>query len=221
MQFLSLAVLTVFLLFTAPATAYKLPFDSVQPLAWDSGNGIHNHCTAWATQIGDYQFWVSAAHCAMDDDGNPDTSREYYIKGKRARLATWNGALDVAFFSGISVKPLSVSVGANLDPLTEIIVIGYPQGVTRPFVFKGTVVNGAFEYEDDPLHRAYAIYQVPVAGAGSGSPVFDQSGMVVGMWQAMTCAMPQLVTYCPVSVGITVLNLQKALAEQHTHLSLR
>lgn len=220
MQFLSLAVLTVFLLLAAPTTAYKLPFESVAALAWDAGNGLRNHCTTWATQLGDYQYWISAAHCATDSDGNPDPSRDYYIKGKRAYLAAWNGTLDIAFFRGTSVRPLAVSVGSDLEPLTEIIVVGYPQGSPKPFVFKGTVVNGAFEYEDDPLHRTYAIYQIPVAGGASGSPVFDRAGVVVGMLQAMTCEMPQFVTYCSVSVGITVLNLQKALTEQRTHLSL-
>jgi len=173
----------------------------IQGLAWlDEDGSYRNHCTAWARkievpQVGTFIHWVTAGHCIVDEDGNPDLDRDYRIAGKRAYPISMNAQLDLAELSGpenvdgLSVEDVKNAPRVGKDPI-------WSEG--HPFGWLVTVHTEG--YVAAQLEEGYYLLQLPVAPGDSGAPVLNKRGRVIGMVQNTFCQ-GFWQGFCPVGGG--------------------
>lgn len=197
-----------------PASASKLSdqASAIQPLQWQDEDGTwRNHCTAWATRIGDTQIWVTAGHCIVKDVNGvwePDLEKHFRIGGKDAILHADNLEMDVAeLLGGPSVsKPLPIAL-KNAQIADPIHAIGYPFGWEKSMYTQGVVSNDAYVLPGDNSGIPYAIYNLAGAPGMSGSPVLSKDGAVVGIIQITLCV-GFWQGFCPMVGGLTTPNLR-------------
>ncbi len=186
------------LLFHKPAHQFGWS-DMVQPLAWtsmimDMEEGaiemkVKNHCTAWSYRSNEKLHWITAGHCVLNEDGSYD-DEDYQVQGSPVYVEDYDYLNDIASLTpdldnGVPGHQIAKDEPAvDNDPRTpSLIVRGHPLGYDALFTTFGYMSVLAWHDPQDKDGVIYNVYQVPIAGGNSGSPVYDREGKVVGLLQ--------------------------------------
>lgn len=197
-----LLVTLCLLALVTPAISRTPQVYPIQPLAWTDPDGeVRNHCTTWARRIevpevGVFVHWVTAAHCIMGPDREPNLDRDYRIGGLQAHPISWNPELDLAELVGREdVRGLDIATLPAPKVGAEVHAEGYPLGWPERFFTKGYVALTDW--------RGYTLWGFAGARGMSGAPVLDKSNKVVGLIQITFCE-----DFCPVLGGATLEQLR-------------
>lgn len=127
------------------------------------------YCTA--AHIGGDQ-WLTAGHCAAVAEGFPSTIAGHPVAQIRYTMSPDIGVLTVpgtSYYPALRVATRPMRFG------DKVHYIGYPgyAGLMHRGVFEGTVGNRGYDQEVEIL--------VFLDGGGSGSPLLNEDGEIVGV----------------------------------------
>ena len=148
------------------AIAQALP--SVVQVVTDQGTGTAFYYAE--------DWLVTAAHVVVDAERitlHSDTDTP-------AELAAWDSTVDVAFLHapGASGEPIPWGYDTELQPGSELVIVGYPSGVTG----SASVTDGRLSrMVQHPGYLTFLQTNAAVNPGNSGGPVINECGEVVGM----------------------------------------
>lgn len=154
------------------AAAPKI-LSSITPLQFSaSDDSLQNYCTAGKIN-GEKGLWLTAAHCVDD---------HMYMQGKPVFVIDVNEAKDLA----VVMSPTAVGTPLQLadrpsDWGGRVETAGYSFGYPKPFYFTGNVAHPGFVFPGED--QEFVLYDMPVAGGQSGSPILNNKGKLVGVMQ--------------------------------------
>lgn len=160
---------------------------TIAPLDYDT----HNICTVFSINE-PAALWVTAAHCVVREE-TEETEAQYEpgssapvhiftIQDQQAQVVIVIVKDDLAVLrtkkgvEGLRLAKAGPKIG------DKVHVLGFPLGGEQVLYAEGTVANPHYT---TPSH-VWAWFAIPVCQGHSGSPILNQRGEVVSVFQRMT-----------------------------------
>ena len=174
---------------TQAASPYPAILDSIAPIQHLEFNGetgdltLANHCTAGFINQ-QKRYWLTAAHC-VGPVGNKEV-----INGFEGIVIASDLEVDLAIVETKHYVEARKALKLASKPVKwfdRIKTAGFSLGYPYAFYFEGTVALPSFTFPDGVApkltSRTYTIFDMPIAGRQSGSPILNEDGRLVSVMQ--------------------------------------
>lgn len=179
MRKLAASVLAAILLTISAVVSAAPPkiLSSISGLQYVTRDGsMRNYCTA--SKINEKQgLWLTAAHCVEEEDAA-------FIQGWPVGVVESAPELDLAVLNvpraggkALELADKAVEFGDGVE------TAGYSLGFPQAYYFTGKVAHPLFVFPDDSQGQKFTIFDMPVIGGQSGSPVVNSKGKLVSVVQ--------------------------------------